>query len=281
MLKAHKHPQLVESLSRVLNETAKISAFFPEMVGEMQIETMLHVSSTQDPVLAEILIEALMKIIELTKAPVKYLVAAKILKFSETDQVKCMSNQNIELLMKLLHHIQQSQEITNWNRSTQVTQTQQSEKASVNTSIMPEAEDKFTALKYKALKFSYLALTNLILKTSFGPILAGNQLWSIFDALINYATFERDTQVNLRVLTLLCVHFSTNSAATLTTEICQPLVEFLMANLFQFRELLKQQEPFVHPLPNLEDFFFEQSDFKLTKMTAVKISICLSLKVLS
>ena len=60
--------------------------------------------------------------------------------------------------------------------------------------------------------------------------------------MFNYATFERDAQVNLRVLTLLSIHFSdVTFAVKLTPEVCQPLVEFLLVNLYQFRELLKQQ----------------------------------------
>jgi hypothetical protein len=78
--------------------------FYPQLVGEIQLDIMLQtlLKQTSD----ESLLDALIKVMEMTKVPIKFFIAAKILKISEmTLFIEALSPIKVVALLKILHHI--------------------------------------------------------------------------------------------------------------------------------------------------------------------------------
>jgi hypothetical protein len=104
MLKIHSEPQVVRALCATLNEVAKLTTFYPQLVGEIQVDIML--ATLLKPATDDTLFEVLLKIMQLTKVPVRFLIAAKILKLSEnTVYIESLKIEKVVVLMRILHYI--------------------------------------------------------------------------------------------------------------------------------------------------------------------------------
>jgi len=104
MLKFHKQPQVVSAVCATLNEVSKLPIFYPQLVGEMQLDIMLQtlLKQTSD----ESLLDVLIKVMEMTKVPIKFFIAAKILKISEmTSFIEALSPIKVVALLKILYYI--------------------------------------------------------------------------------------------------------------------------------------------------------------------------------
>jgi hypothetical protein len=104
MLKFHKQPQVVSAVCATLNEVSKLPLFYQQLVGEMQLDIMLQtlLKQTSD----ESLLDVLIKVMEMTKVPIKFFIAAKILKISEmTPFIEALSPIKVVALLKILYYI--------------------------------------------------------------------------------------------------------------------------------------------------------------------------------
>ena len=104
MLKFHKQPKVVSAVCATLNEVSKLPIFYPQLVGEMQLDIMLQtlLKQTSD----ESLLDVLIKVMEMTKVPIKFFIAAKILKISEmTSFIEALSPIKVVALLKILYYI--------------------------------------------------------------------------------------------------------------------------------------------------------------------------------
>jgi hypothetical protein len=209
MLRSHKQPQVVMSVCSALNEAAKHKMFYTELLGEMQVDTLLKAISSGEG--TEVCLSMLMKLIDNTKPPVKYLIAAKVLKLSENAD--SLLSINLSLLIRLLCYINDS-----------ASKYQEPDSAFEN----------FTGIVLKTLKFGLVATTNLLLKSDIDVLLSSLPL---LKSLLFHAAFERDTQINLRVLFLLQVHLRKDQVVD--DEACRLLADFLVDNISKFRQLFE------------------------------------------
>lgn len=128
-----------------------------------------------------------------------------------------------------------------------------------------------------------MTVTNLLLSHGIGLCLTNKHLHPALLSLFTRSTFEQDTQMNLRVLHLLCRHFdAVKQANNLHPEVSRYLVEFLVDNLNTFRQLFDSTCSIGYDLKQTQakKFFFEEAGFQLTRMTAVRLSFSMSLQVL-
>jgi hypothetical protein len=146
-------------------------------------------------------------------------------------------------------------------------------------------KEDFVGLELKTSKICYLAMTNLLLQKGLTLVIAEKALQSALFRLLETSTFERDTQMNLRVLYLFYMHFSCSQDENILTEVSTDLIDFLLKNLSTFRKLFDTSSPFNIDFPETDhlqakSFFFENSAYSLSRLTAVKLSLCMSLKIL-
>lgn len=90
MLETHDNTYIMKSLSSILLESSKITAFYPDLLSEQSLNVfllkMLHYNGDEDSL--NNMFECLRNIIQQTKAPIKYLLATSILKLTEDPKIK-------------------------------------------------------------------------------------------------------------------------------------------------------------------------------------------------
>ena len=95
-------------------------------------------------------------------------------------------------------------------------------------------------------------MTSLLMKADFRALVnASKAVSDIIEGLLEYASFERDTQINLRILYILYRHFSDGQADKIIVPeaLGEPLVEFLMGNIFKFRKIFETSENYCIEIP--------------------------------
>ena len=117
-------------------------------------------------------------------------------------------------------------------------------------------QENFNGLRYKSFKYSFLAITNLLRKCDFGVVLKKNPIQnSICETIFKYSEFERDTQINLRVLYLMILQFKKTpiDKEIVPIELCEISINFLLNNIFKFRKMLSSHESCYIDVPEQDD----------------------------
>jgi len=87
MLKVHEQPFVVKSLCQVIEEASKITPplFYPNLLNESALGTLLKKLLTPKLKLTslDLIYESLRNIMLQTKVPIRYLIAASVLKLTE------------------------------------------------------------------------------------------------------------------------------------------------------------------------------------------------------
>lgn len=108
MLQTHDNTYIMKSLSSILLESSKITAFYPDLLSDTSLsiflKKMLHYTGDQDSL--SNMFECLRNIIQQTKSPIKYLIATSVLKITEdnTIQWRVIQENNIYCLLKVLNY---------------------------------------------------------------------------------------------------------------------------------------------------------------------------------
>jgi hypothetical protein len=106
MIKIHENPLIMKSLTATLLESSKISIFFTDLLKDqtLNILTFKILTYNVEPYSLSNIYECLRNIIQQTKSPIKYLIAASILKITEENSVdwKSCNENNLFFLLKIL-----------------------------------------------------------------------------------------------------------------------------------------------------------------------------------
>lgn len=201
MLEQHDNAFIMKSLTATLLEASKITAFYPDLLSENSLNVflnkMLLYQGESDSL--NNMFDCLRNIIQQTKTPIKYILSTSILKITEDSSIRWAEIQenNIYCLLKVLNYnirfLNDEEEEVNKEDLSEIPLKNSSDK-------MPTAE-LLQELQTKALKYSIMAITNILFKTEKDLIFY--KKLSILSILQENCKFEVDPQMNLRLLYLL------------------------------------------------------------------------------
>jgi hypothetical protein len=194
MLKVHDQPFVVKSLCQVIEESSKITLFYPDLLNESALGTLLKKLLTPKLKLSslDLLYESLRNIMDQTKVPIRYLVAASVLKLTEsqTENWAEKDDVNVENLLKVLA----------FNIKTLSKASMNSGEEKKNDISAMEGH-QFKGLISKTVKYSLMAMTNVLIKTK--PSIIFSSTDNLLQLLTEYSIFEQDNQMHLRFLYLV------------------------------------------------------------------------------
>jgi len=114
---------------------------------------------------------------------------------------------------------------------------------------------QFKGLAAKTVKYSLMAISNLLIKTKPGIIFTNQD--SLLELLTEHSTFEQDNQMHLRFVYLVYLALmQCQDRESVPHDKLKPLIDFLLANIHKFRIILDCKESYYYPIPNefLEDY---------------------------
>jgi hypothetical protein len=87
MIKVHEQTYVVKSLCQVIEEASKITIFYPYLMNESALGALLKKLLTPKLKLSslDLIYESLRNIMLQTKVPIRYLIAASVLKLTENS----------------------------------------------------------------------------------------------------------------------------------------------------------------------------------------------------
>jgi flagellar biosynthesis component FlhA len=157
MLKVHDQPFVVKSLCQVIEESSKITLFYPDLLNESALGTLLKKLLTPKLKLSslDLIYESLRNIMDQTKIPIRYLVASSVLKLTESQNENWAEKEdvNVENLLKVLAF-----NIKTLSKASQVSEEKKNE-------ISAMEGHQFKGLITKTIKYSLMAMTNVLIKT--------------------------------------------------------------------------------------------------------------------
>jgi hypothetical protein len=89
MLDIHDNAFIMKSLSSILLESSKITAFYPDLLSDQSLNIFLNkmLNYQGEPDSLSNMFDCLRNIIQQTKTPIKYLLATSILKITEDSSI--------------------------------------------------------------------------------------------------------------------------------------------------------------------------------------------------
>jgi len=108
MLDMHDNAFIMKSLSSILLESSKITAFYPDLLSDQSLTIFLNkmLNYQGEPDSLSNMFDCLRNIIQQTKTPIKYLLSTSILKITEDQSIKwqLIQENNIYCLLKVLNY---------------------------------------------------------------------------------------------------------------------------------------------------------------------------------
>jgi len=199
MLNIHENSHILKALTSSLLEASKNTIFYPDLLNDHSLNIVLQkiINGEMETKSFENLYECIRNILLQTKVPVKYLIASAILKQTEIrGNWKEKEEDNIVTILKVLNF--------NIKLSDDGRDLLQTSNADLET---------FSDLQKKALKYSLIAVTNIVLKTN--PEFIFSKKVNLVQLLLENANFESDSQLNLRFLYLLYISLDRNNGKEL------------------------------------------------------------------
>ena len=109
MLAFHQNEKIVKALGTALSDASNSTSFFPELLNDKALNIILCkiIEHETQPSSLQPLYECINSILLKTKAPVKYLVAATLLRLTESDEFEKipMKEASVLYLIKVLQSI--------------------------------------------------------------------------------------------------------------------------------------------------------------------------------
>lgn len=212
MLAIHDNAFIMKSLTSTLLESSKITVFYPDLLSDHSLHIFINkmLNYQGEPESLSNMFDCLRNIIQSTKTPIKYLLATSILKITENRSIKWQQIQenNIYCLLKVL----------NYNIRFLNDEEEESKEAGKAfdgqgvSNLIKTTSDKIPTpellheLQQKALKYSIMAITNILIQTNKDLIFY--RKLNILSVLQENCKFEVDPQMNLRLLYLLNISLS-------------------------------------------------------------------------
>lgn len=182
MLKVHDQPFVVKSLCQVIEEASKITLFYPDLLNESALGTLLKKLLTPKLKLSslDLIYESLRNIMDQTKIPIRYLVAASVLKLTESQNENWAEKDdvNVENLLKVLAF-----NIKTLSKASQASEEKKNE-------ISAMEGHQFKGLISKTIKYSLMGMTNILIKTK--PTIIFTSSDNLLQLLTEYSVFEQD-----------------------------------------------------------------------------------------
>lgn len=105
-------------------------------------------------------------------------------------------------------------------------------------------------LTFKALKYSLLAISNILINSNSEYIF--NRKTELIEILSENSSFENDPQMNLRYLYLLYHAIEKSQNRDIVhQQALSPIISFLLNNIHKFRNILESKDSYFFPIPKL------------------------------
>lgn len=161
-----------------------------------------------------------------------------------------------------------------------------------------------------------MAITNILIQSNCDLIFTRKV--NLLQVIVDNSGFDNDSQMNLRFLYLLYLSLDKNGRTDIIPHnYLSPIINALLGNIHKFRNILDSKESYYFRVPSfknsaqasnqeekkteqleteesktdkvgsntsngvtIKDFFFEDSEFTLRKIDAIRLSLCMSIKIL-
>lgn len=170
MLAIHDNAFIMKSLSSTLLESSKITVFYPDLLSDHSLNIFINkmLNYQGEPDSLSNMFDCLRNIIQQTKTPIKYLLATSILKITEDQNIQWQQLQenNIYCLLKVLNY--NIRFLNDEEEEPKESGTKGGELKGANNPIKTTSDkiptpELLHELQQKALKYSIMAITNILI----------------------------------------------------------------------------------------------------------------------